>query len=134
MVRDSFNLLRWWHDWRFGQRLYRKQIWPVSSALMFLEYDEALMFTVHLAVVSIPGLILLIFLHCSKGGLLLNNIFIVIGAALMAFSKLANSYELIIVGRFFVGINSGKFKRLGRSVLASGPSWPQWRHKYTSLT
>lgn len=42
-----------------------------------------------------------------KGGLLFNNIFIVIAAALLGFSKAMNSYYMIIVGRFLLGINSG---------------------------
>lgn len=43
-----------------------------------------------------------------KGGLLINNIFVFIAAALMGFSKMAKSYEMLILGRFFIGVNSGK--------------------------
>jgi len=42
-----------------------------------------------------------------KGGLLLNNIFVFIGAFLMTFSKTFSSHELLVLGRFFIGINSG---------------------------
>lgn len=42
-----------------------------------------------------------------KGGLLLNNVLVFVGAGLSALSKLAGSYEMIIIGRFFIGINSG---------------------------
>lgn len=42
-----------------------------------------------------------------KGGLLLNNVFAFLAAALLGFSKLAGSYEMIIAGRFFIGLNSG---------------------------
>ncbi|XP_013790208.2 solute carrier family 2, facilitated glucose transporter member 1-like, partial [Limulus polyphemus] len=42
-----------------------------------------------------------------KGGLLLNNIFVFIAAGLMGFSKMARSYEMMIMGRFFIGLNSG---------------------------
>ncbi|XP_022667196.1 solute carrier family 2, facilitated glucose transporter member 1-like isoform X3 [Varroa jacobsoni] len=42
-----------------------------------------------------------------KGGLLLNNIFVLIAAALMGFSKRCRSYEMIIMGRFFIGVNNG---------------------------
>jgi len=42
-----------------------------------------------------------------KGGLLLNNIFVLVSAALQGFSKTAGSYEMIIAGRFLIGINSG---------------------------
>ncbi|XP_076320382.1 solute carrier family 2, facilitated glucose transporter member 1-like isoform X1 [Tachypleus tridentatus] len=42
-----------------------------------------------------------------KGGLLANNVFVFIAAGLMGFSKMARSYEMLIMGRFFIGINSG---------------------------
>ncbi|GJQ85128.1 Glut1 [Trypoxylus dichotomus] len=42
-----------------------------------------------------------------KGGLLLNNILGVCGACLMWFAKMSNAYEMIIVGRFIIGINCG---------------------------
>lgn len=42
-----------------------------------------------------------------KGGLLMNNIFAVIAAILFGFCKMANSYEMIIAGRFVIGINNG---------------------------
>lgn len=42
-----------------------------------------------------------------KGGLLLNNVFVFFAALFMGCSKVARSYEMLIIGRFFVGINSG---------------------------
>ena len=44
----------------------------------------------------------------SRGGLLINNIFIFAGAVLMGFCEMAGSYEMLLIGRFIVGINSGK--------------------------
>ncbi|XP_042901268.1 solute carrier family 2, facilitated glucose transporter member 1 isoform X1 [Parasteatoda tepidariorum] len=42
-----------------------------------------------------------------KGGLLMNNVFVFVAAALCGFCKLANSYEMMIIGRFVIGLNSG---------------------------
>ena len=42
-----------------------------------------------------------------KGALLFNNVFAIIGALLESFSKAANSYEMLIAGRIFIGINCG---------------------------
>ncbi|XP_072946959.1 solute carrier family 2, facilitated glucose transporter member 1-like [Epargyreus clarus] len=42
-----------------------------------------------------------------KGGLLLNNALVFIGLILQSSSKAAASSELLIIGRFFIGINSG---------------------------
>jgi MFS transporter, SP family, solute carrier family 2 (facilitated glucose transporter), member 1 len=40
--------------------------------------------------------------------LLFNNILGIIGGLLMGLSKPAKSYEMIIVGRFVIGLNCGK--------------------------
>ncbi|KAF5288912.1 hypothetical protein FQA39_LY03791 [Lamprigera yunnana] len=42
-----------------------------------------------------------------KGGLLLNNVFVLIAVVLECTAKPARSYEMIAAGRFFIGINSG---------------------------
>lgn len=42
-----------------------------------------------------------------KTCLLFNNILAIIGALLMGLSKAAGSYEMIIIGRFFIGLNCG---------------------------
>lgn len=42
-----------------------------------------------------------------KGGLLLNNVLVVVATLLMGFAKMAGSYQMLIAGRFVIGINSG---------------------------
>ncbi|XP_065584512.1 solute carrier family 2, facilitated glucose transporter member 1-like [Artemia franciscana] len=42
-----------------------------------------------------------------KGGLIVNNIFAMIGAILEGFAYSARSYEMLIAGRIFIGINCG---------------------------
>ncbi|XP_009862019.2 solute carrier family 2, facilitated glucose transporter member 1-like isoform X2 [Ciona intestinalis] len=42
-----------------------------------------------------------------KKSMLYNNITAILGAALMGFSELAGSFEMLIIGRFVIGINSG---------------------------
>ncbi|XP_055930154.1 glucose transporter type 1-like isoform X2 [Argiope bruennichi] len=42
-----------------------------------------------------------------KGGLLVNNILGIIGAALMGSSKISHSIEILVVGRFIIGVNCG---------------------------
>ncbi len=39
---------------------------------------------------------------------MLNNILGIIGGLLMGLSKPAKSYEMIIIGRFIIGLNCGK--------------------------
>ncbi|XP_013779694.2 glucose transporter type 1-like isoform X2 [Limulus polyphemus] len=42
-----------------------------------------------------------------KGGLLLNNIFAILGGALMGLSKVSRSIEMLIIGRLIIGFNCG---------------------------
>ena len=39
---------------------------------------------------------------------MLNNIVGILGATAMGFSQLAESYELLIMGRYLIGVNCGK--------------------------
>ena len=43
-----------------------------------------------------------------RGALLYNNIICFIAAALMGLAKSAGAYPMIILGRFFIGLNCGK--------------------------
>ncbi|CAG7820204.1 unnamed protein product [Allacma fusca] len=42
-----------------------------------------------------------------KGGLLWNNVTVLIAAVLLGFAKAAGSYEMLIAGRFVIGFNNG---------------------------
>lgn len=52
-----------------------------------------------------------------KWGLIYNNVLVVIAAICMGFSKSSGYYELLIVGRFFVGLASGLFAGLAPMYL-----------------
>ncbi|XP_051661470.1 solute carrier family 2, facilitated glucose transporter member 11-like isoform X2 [Manacus candei] len=45
--------------------------------------------------------------HVGKMSLLLNNVFVIIAAALSGFSRMAKSFEMIMLSRFFTGMNAG---------------------------
>ena len=52
-----------------------------------------------------------------KWGLIYNNVLVVIAAACMGLSKASGYYELLIVGRFFIGLASGLFAGLAPMYL-----------------
>lgn len=49
------------------------------------------------------------FLGFRKGTLLLNNGFAIIAALLLSLGETAKSFEMLIIGRLIIGVDSGKF-------------------------
>ena len=52
-----------------------------------------------------------------KWGLIYNNVLVVIAVVCMGFSKASGYYELLIIGRFFIGLASGLFAGLAPMYL-----------------
>lgn len=46
--------------------------------------------------------------HSRKGGLLLNNLLGIAGGIILGVTKSTNFYELLILGRFIIGVNCGE--------------------------
>lgn len=59
-------------------------------------------------------LLIFIFFFCifltdfRKGTLLLNNSFAVIAAVLLSLGEMSRSFEMLIIGRLIMGVDSGK--------------------------
>lgn len=47
-------------------------------------------------------------LPCRRGTLLVNNGFAILAALLLSLGERAKSYEMLVIGRFIVGVDSGK--------------------------
>ncbi|XP_017263664.1 solute carrier family 2, facilitated glucose transporter member 11-like [Kryptolebias marmoratus] len=71
-------------------------------------------------------------IHGRKKALLINNAVAVVAALLMVFSRMANSFEMILLGRFLYGYNVG----LGLSVhlMYLGESAPKELRGFLTLT
>ena len=52
-----------------------------------------------------------------KGGLLINNVVGIVAALAMVFSKYITSYELLIIGRYLIGVNCGKILNLKKNKI-----------------
>ncbi|KAM3877709.1 solute carrier family 2, facilitated glucose transporter member 11-like [Diretmus argenteus] len=70
--------------------------------------------------------------HGRKKALLFNNVVALVGAVLMLFSRMAKSFEMILLGRFLYGYNAG----LGLSVhlMYLGESSPKKLRGFLTLT
>ncbi|XP_067111861.1 solute carrier family 2, facilitated glucose transporter member 9 [Osmerus mordax] len=77
------------------------------------EETVKLLWSITVSIFAIGGLIgtlavsLLIKVIGRKGTLLLNNVFAVIAALLLALGEMAGSFEMLIIGRLLMGVDSG---------------------------
>lgn len=75
--------------------------------------SSSLIFSVIVSIFAVGGMIgcplasWMLETYGRKNAILVNAVIGVVGAALMGFSKLANSVEMIIIGRFIIGVNCG---------------------------
>ncbi len=53
-------------------------------------------------------IIIIIMCVCRKGTLLANNALALIAALLLALGETAGSFEMLIIGRFIIGMDSGQ--------------------------
>uniref|UniRef100_A0A8C0U6Q9 Major facilitator superfamily (MFS) profile domain-containing protein n=1 Tax=Cyanistes caeruleus TaxID=156563 RepID=A0A8C0U6Q9_CYACU len=54
------------------------------------------------------GVLTTVFSLGRKMSLLLNNVFVIIAATLSGFSRMAKSFEMIMLSRFFTGVNAAE--------------------------
>ncbi|XP_042208162.1 solute carrier family 2, facilitated glucose transporter member 1-like isoform X3 [Homarus americanus] len=103
VINAPLNIIRHWMNVTNNER----------SGEYFTETEQTMVISIMVSIYCVGGMIggaLTGFFaerFGRKGGLLLNNIFALVAAVLFGFSKMANSYEMLIIGRFVIGINNG---------------------------
>uniref|UniRef100_A0A3B5M168 Major facilitator superfamily (MFS) profile domain-containing protein n=1 Tax=Xiphophorus couchianus TaxID=32473 RepID=A0A3B5M168_9TELE len=73
---------------------------------------STLLWSITVSIFAIGGLLgtlssRLVFLFSRKGTLLLNNCFAVTAALLLSLGEMSRSFEMLIIGRIVIGVNSG---------------------------
>ncbi|MBN3287547.1 GTR9 protein, partial [Polyodon spathula] len=96
-VKEFYN--KTWND-RYDQ--------PMEAASL------TLMWSVTVSIFAIGGLVgaimvsPLVKLLGRKGTLLLNNVFAIVASLMLALGEVAGSFEMLILGRFIIGVDAGK--------------------------
>ncbi|XP_066576125.1 solute carrier family 2, facilitated glucose transporter member 9 isoform X2 [Amia ocellicauda] len=94
-------------------KAFFNQTWNERNGQYMESGTVTLLWSVTVSIFAIGGLVgallvpLLVRFLGRKGTLLLNNVFAVIAALLLALGELAGSFEMLILGRFIIGIDSG---------------------------
>ncbi|XP_053114547.1 solute carrier family 2, facilitated glucose transporter member 9 isoform X2 [Hemicordylus capensis] len=97
---------------KFIKKFYN-ETWERRYNHSIAEESVTLLWTISVSIFAIGGLMGALIVTPAvkyfgrKRTLLLNNVFAVMAALLMAFSRLAGSFEMIILGRFIMGIDGG---------------------------
>ncbi|KAJ7329567.1 hypothetical protein JRQ81_015741 [Phrynocephalus forsythii] len=96
----------------FIKKFYNES-WERRYNQSVTEQSVTLLWTISVSIFAIGGLVGALIVTPAvrylgrKYALLLNNVFAVVAALLMAFSHLAGIFEMIILGRFIMGIDGG---------------------------
>ncbi|XP_054855377.1 solute carrier family 2, facilitated glucose transporter member 9 isoform X2 [Eublepharis macularius] len=94
-------------------KTFYNETWERRYNETITEDTVTLLWTVSVSIFAIGGLVGALIVTPAvkyfgrKRTLLLNNVFAIVAALLMAFSRLAGSLEMIILGRFIMGIDGG---------------------------
>lgn len=92
---------------------FYNETWEQRYNQSITEESVTLLWTISVSIFAIGGLVGALIVTPAvkyfgrKRTLLLNNVFAIVSAGLMAFSQLAGSLEMMILGRFIMGIDGG---------------------------
>ena len=93
--------------WSWYHSLLRKMLYSMMSKNMTL-LDRSVLKILRSAFLGHPAYTSFS-IQTEKRGLLYNNVFSIVGSVLMGCCQVAGSPELLIVGRFVIGISCGKY-------------------------
>uniref|UniRef100_A0A1B6DFT3 Major facilitator superfamily (MFS) profile domain-containing protein n=2 Tax=Clastoptera arizonana TaxID=38151 RepID=A0A1B6DFT3_9HEMI len=92
---------------------FMKDVYRSRYATEIQEESVKLLYSLAVSIFAIGGMLggfsggLIANKFGRKGGLLMNNVLGICGACLMGFTKFFQSYEMLFLGRFIIGVNCG---------------------------